>query len=327
MATTIGDALDSLVREARTTGLSEATVRARRSDVHAITAYLDGGLDRDVASLTVHDLRVAFAAFAGAHAQSSVVRARSTWRRLYDLLVEEGVVPGSVMTTVAARAKAPPRYPKPLNGWERGVGAELLAGTGLVVSSSRSAWPARDRAVIGTLLTTGIRSAEIAGLSLGSVVRHRDGSSELVVLGKGRKQRVIPLAPSTQKVIDLYLAERAAEYPLWSRRDGDPLFVARPIRSHGDEPEGGGRMSTHQIAYLVQRVATQSGLSGALPAGASVHALRHTFGSTLARRGEPLHHIAAVMGHASISTTQGYLAPMTSDLLEALEDNAEDLGL
>ncbi|NNN09564.1 MAG: site-specific integrase [Acidimicrobiaceae bacterium] len=71
--------------------------------------------------------------------------------------------------------------------------------------------------------------------------------------------------------------------------------------------------------------ATQYGLSSVPPA-AAVHALRHTSGSLKARRGEPIHNIAALMGSASLSTTQGYLASVGEDLAATLDRQADVVG-
>jgi site-specific recombinase XerD len=326
------EALSLLVRDARTVNRSPHTIAAYESDVSRIGELLGAHRGRrseelDVAQITTSELKVAFADFAGTHAPASVVRARSTWRLLFLTLVQEGVLASSPMVTVAQGAKSPSRKPRPLVGWERGAGAELLAGTATVTAGQRSAWPARDRALLGVLLGNGLRRSEIAGLNLGSLITHRDGTVELTVFGKGAKWRGMSLVPSVNAKVQEYLSERRERFPLWAQRPGDPLFVAGTGRRGAHDVTGGPRMSARQVAYVVQRVAAQSGMSSALPPGALTHALRHTFGSTMARRGEPLHHIAALMGHSSISTTQGYLATTDSDLTAALERQAHDLGL
>lgn len=328
-------ALGLLEREAMTANRSPHTIRAYRNDVAVIGSLL-GDVKHvapdtiDIEALTIGDLKEAFGRFAGSHSPASVVRARSTWRRLYDTLMDEGIVEASPMVTVAAKAKAPARQPRPLNGWERGVAIELLNGASITDAHQRSAWPARDTALLATLLATGLRNAEVVGLSLKSmtIVPER-ASRELVVLGKGRKQRTVLLVESVVALVDEYLSKRRALFPLWPQRGSDPLFVVKPSFAllKRDPHSGGVRMTTQQVQYLVRRVCTQAGLSSALPRGAAVHALRHTFGSQMARSGEPLHNIAALMGHASISTTQGYLAPVSDDLAAALERQADALGL
>ena len=330
----ISEALTLLEREAMTDNKSLHTLRAYRNDVEAISSLLCTVLDTDpehieIERVSVTDLKDAFAYFAGSHSPASVVRCRSTWRRLFETLVDEGVLAASPMPTVAARAKAPARLPRPLIGWERGVASQLLEGARRP-SGQRSAWPTRDVALLATLLATGLRSAEAAGLSMRSMTTVADqGARELVVLGKGNKQRTVLLVEAVVERVDEYLTERRVLFPLWAQRPGDPLFIVRPSAAlvKRDPGDGGARMTPQQIQYLLKRVAAQSGLTSALPVGAAVHALRHTFGSQMARRGEPLHNIAALMGHASISTTQGYLAPVGEDLAAALVRQADTLGL
>jgi integrase/recombinase XerC len=155
---------------------------------------------------------------------------------------------------------------------------------------------ARDAAVLALLYGSGLRISEALGLPrAGAPVGARD---YLIVLGKGRKTRMVPVIRKVQEAVDLYLEL----CPFTLAPDG-PLFVGAR----------GGPLSPRIIQLAVERMRGALGL----PDTATPHALRHSFATHLLSRGGDLRTIQELLGHASLSTTQLYTAVDTARLLSA----------
>jgi integrase/recombinase XerC len=125
--------------------------------------------------LTAATLREAFGVFATTHAKASITRCWSTWNQFLTFLVCDGVLPGNPMPAVP-RPRRTKSAPKPLQGED--TPETLLACAALPRRNARQPWPERDLAVLATLLLTGLRSAELLSLTVGSLTglphpRHR----------------------------------------------------------------------------------------------------------------------------------------------------------
>jgi integrase/recombinase XerC len=159
------------------------------------------------------------------------------------------------------------------------------------------AWvTARDTAVLTLLWGAGLRIDE--ALALGRDVLPL--GEALRVVGKGRKERIVPLLPVVRDAIDAYL--RLCPHPQAARA---PLF--RAIR--------GGRLR----AETVQRRLRQVRVALGLPEHTTPHALRHSFATHLLAAGGDLRAIQELLGHASLSTTQRYAAVDAERMLEVYE--------
>jgi integrase/recombinase XerD len=284
--------------------------RAARSDFAAIHARLQESVGKDdvgPADITPRGLRLAFAQFAENHAASSIARAWSTWNQFYGFLVAEDAVPGNPMAAVG-RPKVGRRTPKPLHGEDA---PEVLLQT--VAAGGRAAkwpWPERDLAFIATGLLTGLRLSELIGLNLGSI-DGRPGERRIKVLGKGRKERTIPIEAPLERVVDEYMEIRRLKFPGVKLTPKAPLFVDR----RGDRLKRGG------AHYLVERSYQAAGLANRVPAGAMVHALRHTFATRLAEDGATATEIQALLGHESLNTSQGYIDATANATRQAARAN------
>ena len=155
---------------------------------------------------------------------------------------------------------------------------------------------ARDAAVLGLLYGAGLRISE--ALSITRADAPIGGCDQITILGKGGKQRTVPIIAPVQQAIATYLA--LCPYPL--RADG-PLFLGAK----------GGALSPRIIQLAVERLRGALGL----PDTATPHALRHSFATHLLSRGGDLRSIQELLGHASLSTTQIYTAVDTKRLAEA----------
>ena len=119
----------------------------------------------------------------------------------------------------------------------------------------------------------------------------------LVILGKGRKERVIPILPQVREAVDAYVVQRPA-----ANSADEPLFLSRR----------GKAMSAREAQALMQRLRSGLGLSER----ATPHALRHSFASHLLDGGADLRSVQELLGHASLSTTQGYTQIETKRLMQ-----------
>ncbi|MEW6757157.1 MAG: tyrosine recombinase XerC [Acidobacteriota bacterium] len=159
----------------------------------------------------------------------------------------------------------------------------------------------RDRALLELLYATGLRASEAVGLDFegldleGRIVR---------VLGKGRKERIVPFGEPAARALEAYLAARKAAFPT---PPAAPVFINLK----------GGRLTARSLQRTVERYLPQIPTD----ADASPHTLRHSFATHLLSRGADLRTIQELLGHASLSTTQKYTHVATAQL-KAVYDSA-----
>ena len=215
--------------------------------------------------------------------KSSVARRLAAIRSLFRYCVREGTVAANPARLVVA-PKLPHRLPA----------IPTLEQVGHLLDrmpEAVAAFPERDRAILELLYACGIRVSELTGLDLGDL----DLAGGMVrVLGKGRKERLVPFGGKARLALDAYLPARhrcVAQAPA-ARRAGTALFVN--LR--------GGRLTPRSVARLVKVQARQSGLAADL----HPHSLRHAFASHLLGEGADLRVIQEMLGHASLATTQRY---------------------
>lgn len=149
----------------------------------------------------------------------------------------------------------------------------------------------RDRAMLLTLVDTGVRASELCNLEIRDYNRRRQ---ELVVrAGKGDKERSVYLGQAAGEALDLYLAPRGRPAP------GRPLFAAR----------GGGALDRDALRLLIVRLAQRADV-----AGANVHRFRHTFAINFLRNGGQVLALQALLGHESLETIRIYVQLAQADL-------------
>lgn len=140
----------------------------------------------------------------------------------------------------------------------------------------------RDRAIIEMLYATGIRVSELCGLNLFDL-----GDHDVRVLGKGNKERIVPIARTTVDIIDEYLISRAD-----IKKEDAPLFVSKK----------GKRLDRTAVWRLVKNCAKKSGIK----ANVSPHTLRHSYATHLLENGADLRIIQELLGHSDVGTTERY---------------------
>lgn len=266
---------------------AEASVKAYQADLFAFLAFMaehQGEPPRldALVGLGAADFRAWLAARhrAGA-ARSSTARALAAVRNFYGYLDRQhGRHNPAVKALRTPRLER--RLPRPLSA---GQADELIE---TVPAFARAGWLAkRDTALLLLLYGAGLRIGEALGL------RHRDVGTRpvalavLTVTGKGNKQRVVPILPVIAQALQAYVDDCPFEIA-----PDRPLFV-------------GARGKALQQAVVRRQVQSVRRLLG-LPESATPHALRHSFATHLLEGGADLRTIQELLGHASLSTTQGY---------------------
>ncbi len=215
--------------------------------------------------------------FAGSRATSSN-RRLSVLRRFYGYLVQRGWREEDPTARLQSARQAP-RLPKTLS--QEQVEALLAA------PARDTALGQRDSAMLEVLYATGLRVSELVGLKTLQV-----GLNEGVVrvVGKGNKERLVPMGEMAVQSLQAYLREGRGE--LLKRRVSDDLFVTQ--RGEG--------MTRQMFWQLIKRYAQIAGIQAAL----SPHTLRHAFATHLLNHGADLRVVQLLLGHADISTTQIY---------------------
>jgi site-specific recombinase XerD len=296
---------------------SPATLKAYRQDLAGVTARL-AELEElgqvHLPDLTRPALRGAFASWAADHAAASVRRAHSAWSSFFDFLVTEGILDGNPMAAIP-KPKTPSTLPRTIRA--RDAVARLLATASIPDPSGRRPWPARDLALVATFCVTGIREAEAVNLSTGSLEGEPD-ARRLRVVGKGDKARPVPIDPALDRVLATYQAERLARFPDHDlEHPATPLFV----------DAGGRRLTVHQVRYLVERLYIRAGIRAQVPAGALVHALRHTFATSALEAGADVVELQELLGHASLETTRRYLSATGAGLRHVIQAHPSQAAL
>jgi site-specific recombinase XerD len=296
---------------------SPATLAAYRRDLTGVAARLAAIEELSVVSLpdlTRPALRAAFASWASDHAAASVRRAHSAWSSFFDFLVSEGILDGNPMAAIP-KPKTPSALPRTIRA--RDAVGRLFATAAVPDPAGRHPWPARDLALVATFCVTGIREAEAVGLSTGSLEGEPD-ARRLRVLGKGGKARPVPIDPALERVLAAYQAERAARF---ADHDLDHPGTALFVDSNGR------RLSVHQVRYLVERLYVRAGLRAQVPAGALVHALRHTFATSALEAGADVVELQELLGHASLETTRRYLSATGAGLRHVIQGHPSQVAL
>jgi integrase/recombinase XerC len=278
--------------------MSPKTVEAYQRDVQQFLVFLTEHLGGQPslakhAKLTPADVRAFMASRRGDGIGSrSLMRSLAGMRSFARFLERNGK--GKVGALSAVRApKIAKTLPKPLHV----AAAKQVSDADLRAGEERDPWVlARDAAVLALLYGSGLRISEALGL------KRRDmptpGQSDVIrVVGKGNKQRMVPVLPQVSQLIADYVAICPYDLP----SDG-PLFVGAR----------GGPLSPRIVQLVMERL--RGALS--LPDTATPHALRHSFATHLLARGGDLRAIQELLGHASLSTTQIYTAVDTERLLE-----------
>jgi integrase/recombinase XerC len=284
---------------------SPHTVSAYRRDLGGLVTFLREKLEREprLSDVTRLTLRAWLGTLAEALSPASIARKLSSVRALYVFLGRSG----EVRENPAALIQSPklsrglPLVLRPE------AAAEVIEVT--LPPGDRDVEQLRDRVILELLYGSGLRVSELGALDLEAVnVR----ACEVRVLGKGRKERIVPMSGKALEALEQYLPRRAElAHPRTRFLDDKALLLTRR----------GQRLGVRRVQELVQRY-------GALGAGRPdlhPHALRHSFATHLLEGGADLRVIQELLGHSSLATTQRY-THVSLDQLLTVYDKAHPLA-
>lgn len=228
----------------------------------------------------------------------SIARTLSGIRSLFDFLHRCGRLDATALEAVRA-PRLPPLVPKPLAQEDATALLEDKPG------NVQMDWcEIRDIAVFALLYGCGLRISEALNLNAGVLPL----DNRLMIRGKAGKERIVPVLKVVREAVERYV--QACPFP---HTAGSPLFMGKRGRRLG--------------ARAVQARMAQARLDQKLPQQATPHGLRHSFATHLFNAGGDLRTIQELLGHASLSTTQGYTALESNRLLRVYEESHPRSGV
>ncbi|MBI4900527.1 MAG: tyrosine recombinase XerC [Actinobacteria bacterium] len=280
----LGDVISAYLDHLANRRLSAHTLRAYRGDLGALDAWLvENGL-RSADEVDVRALRSWLAALAVSGAErTSLARRAAAVRGCFAWAHEQGLLASDAALSLRSPRPAK-RLPQVLSQAET---FEMLRSAIAVAAEDDSARGARDVAILELLYATGIRVAELCGLDLGAVDEERQ---TVRVLGKGDKERVVPLGSPALSALERWRARRPE---LVTPRSGNALFLGERL---------GDRIDPRIVRRVVHRAV---GLVDGAP-DIGPHGLRHAMATHLLEGGADLRTVQELLGHSSLATTQVY---------------------
>lgn len=271
---------------------SKHTIKAYLADIKEFSLVikemdllLPDNSDIDFARLDEAPIRVYISKLYNKNKKVSISRKLASIRTFFEFLIRTGSMKSNSAKLVPT-PKGEKRLPTFLTVDEV---VKLVEAPG-----SDNAYESRDRAILELLYSCGLRVSELVGINLGDLDLD---SMSVKVLGKGNKERMVPLGSKACTAIKIYLSQRLDLKP-----KEDHLFVN----------SRGGRLTTRSIDRIIKKYAVISGI----PKNISPHVLRHTFATHLLGGGADLRAIQEMLGHKSLSTTQRYTHTSIEKLME-----------
>lgn len=247
----------------------QGTANLRQIDGDTIRGYVGGLLDK--------------------HHPASVARKLASLRSFFDFWVRQGM-----MTENPAKDVATPKIPRRLPKFLTIPEMESL----LAMPKGVDMLSLRDKAAMEMIYAAGLRVSELVGLNVADV----DMVDRRVrVMGKGRKERLLPVGEAASTALNVYLDQRA----MVAKTSEKALFVNRR----------GGRLTTRSVERMIRKYLRDAGINKPV----TPHVLRHTFATHLLDRGADLRGIQELLGHASLSTTQKYTHVTVQKLAEVYD--------
>lgn len=271
---------------------SAHTLRAYSNELHRFAEYLGPEIRwRDVDHVFIRG-------FLG-HLHSkglskvSVARSLAAVRSLYKWLAREGIVQQN-----PAKLVATPKLPKKL---PRVPTVEEMNGLLDGAMPETASFPERDRAIFELLYGCGLRNSELVGIEVSDI---DDANALILVRGKGKKQRYVPLEGAAADALKAYRLERQKILNSSGKATRRLLINQR-----------GGPLTTRSVGRIVKQIAIAKGL----PPDIHPHTLRHAFGTHMLTEGADLRAIQELLGHERLSTTQKYTQLSMTHVVEVYD--------
>ena len=274
---------------------SELTVKSYGDDFESFYDYLQDRLGRipEVDDLTINVLR-GYVTYLHEceYARSTIARRLACLRSFFKFTTREGIT-----TSNPAKALRTPRTGRKLPHFLTTDQVSRL----LEAPPANDAMGLRDRAILETMYSAGLRVAELVSINLGDWDR---AANILRVLGKGKKERIAPVGSYAARALERWLEVRVAD-PDAAPDERDALFLNR----------FGRRLTTRSIGRMLEKYLQVTGLDSIT----SPHTLRHSFATHLLDGGADLRSVQELLGHKSLTTTQIYTHVSTRRLRETYE--------
>ncbi len=261
-------------------GLSQNTLLAYRRDLNGLADFLRRQKPaRTLLQTTKADIEAWFAAKHASSKATTANRRLATLKRYFAWAIRNGRIAEDPCLSLHS-ARQPARFPKTMS--EQQVDQLLEA------PNIRDTLGLRDKAMLETLYATGLRVSELVNLK----VLHLNLNENVlrVVMGKGGKDRLVPIGMQAADWLERYLQQARPE--LLGRRQSDDLFLTRRASA----------MTRQAFWQLIRKYALEADIHTPL----SPHILRHAFATHLLNHGADLRVVQLLLGHADISTTQIY---------------------
>jgi integrase/recombinase XerC len=277
--TIVANAVADFLRHLSERNSSPHTIKAYKQDLELFSAYAGSRGWKQIDHIAVRGFLSQL--YEKGLSKPSVARALAAVRSLYRWLAREGVVEQN-----PAKLVATPKLPKKLPR------VPTIEEMNSVIDGEMpevAAFPERDRLMLELLYGCGIRNSELTGVDL----NHISLSAEAILIrGKGKKERYVPLGDSVKAALAAYLPERQ-KLLQETKKHSTALLINR---------RDGGRLTTRSVGRIIKKIAVAKGLSPDV----HPHTLRHAFGTHMLEEGADLRAIQELLGHERLATTQRY---------------------
>ena len=291
-------------------GLSIHTQRNYLNDLRQFSQFLQESYpERDLATIDSLVIRSYLGALFKKNKKSSIARKLASLRTFFKFLLRKGILDDDPTTLIGT-----PRREKHMPTF---LSVDEMFAL-LTMPDDATLAGIRDRAIMETLYSSGLRVSELVGMN----EENFDTNLGIVrVLGKGKKERIVPIGVKALEAVQNYLVVRKRK-----RADQPPSAAKLPLF----ENQRGGRLTARSVARIINRYIDQCGIVKHI----SPHAIRHTFATHMLDAGADLRAIQELLGHVSLSTTQKYTHVSAAKLMETYDkahpksrDSIEDQGV
>jgi integrase/recombinase XerC len=280
-------------------GYSQNTARSYRADLLHFFNYLkkkDNANEIDLTRIDFHVIRAYLGGLFKGYKKTTISRKLSAVRTFFFFLEKNNLNKGNPAAEISA-----PKQGKYIPGYLNIDDMFMLLDAPEPVTIGE----VRNQAILELLYSCGIRVSELTGLDLSDI----DFKERLIrVIGKGNKERIVPVGKKALSVIERYLDQKHAIRKKYLDKDKpgcNPLFLNK----------NGGRLSSRSVSTIVKGFVRKYNIADDI----TPHSIRHTYATHLLDSGADLRSVQELLGHASLSTTQKYTHVSLDKLMEVYD--------